>query len=333
MHPTTSADSNDPPNQRPSDFAAPIPLTHSDFREALTYQMIGQAVQTSLERFLETLQIEMVSTSSVASKTRQDFFPKFFNLANRMADECCQELVKIVRASSRNPAVREAPTPALARRIRDTAFDSLDQILVSYGKITQKISIVADNIRKVEDQMKGSAAARPAAVKPDRGLSNLESANAPRWANDEELARQHVNLRRTQSQAFARIMQYLQTVEQLPESVLAYACDKCFPGQVDFELLRAHGAEIKQAIHARLGHALESMGQADLKSHLELQRELTRILSDIAMEKTQVALERLIEKRLEEKSQIRNRLKKIGLGILIVLFSFALGVWILMQML
>ena len=315
-------------------YGSPLPefgagqKSRSAVPELRVYEGMAEAVNSSIEKFLEPLQPGSDLSFFLKSMTREEFFPRFYSLANRLADDCCQKLVKIIRASSQMQSVRDTPTPDLAKRIRETAFRSLDDTLSLYAGIAKRMQVLFENIRKVRDEIQKPSAA-PA------GNQGKDKGGAPEnWATDEELARQHEVLLRAQSQAFARIAQYLKSLDQLPENILNYACDKCFPGEVNFELLHEQVADIRGKMQRNLASAIETLAQVGGVAQQELGQERSRIMSNVATEKLQIALEELVEDRIAARRKSEEKFRKyLTIGVTATIIVGALVFWLMSRFL
>jgi hypothetical protein len=318
--------SSEPAGSDSPDFATGGNRPRENFSELRLYEVMADAVRSSLDEFLQPLQSPPDSTYVVKVLVRDDFLPKFHSMANALADNCCQKLVKIIRASSRIAAVREAPTPELAKRIRDASFKPLDNILSSYAGAARRAGVINSNIHKIRDAIhRRSTGARPpeeisASPEPTNGAAPAEE-----WATDEELARQHERLIRAKAQAYARMTDYLNSLQQLPDAIMAYGCDKCFAGEVNFELELEQVAKIKLAFKNKLANAIETLGRVMSTTRSELEQEQVFIAASIQQEQFHHALEEMAAKKMEQKEKAERKFKRIAF---IFLFSILIGLGI-----
>jgi hypothetical protein len=250
-----------------------------------------------------------------------------------MTDDCCQNLVQIIRTSSRISTVREAPVPGLAKRIRDTAFKSLDDILGSYVGAAKKIETIHKNIGTIRDALEKGATA-PAGSAEAAPAAEPEADRPKKWATEDELARQHHGLLQAQTQAFSRIVQYLHGLQALPGTALAYACDKCFAGEVNFQFEHEQVAECQAGIKNLLDSALETMTRVAGEAKQDVEEERTHIMSNIEVQKTHQVLEKMwqdkMEAKLNEKKRFKRMLTVSFTGIILIVVVTLIIFWVLM---
>ena len=310
-------------------------ISSEEFPEYIVYESMGLAITSCLNEFLQPFQSTLESTLVLKSMTREDFFPRFFRLANKLTDDCCQNLVAIIRSSSVLAAVRESPVPGLAKRIRDMAFKSQDEILANYFSCAKKIETIYKNINTIRDTLNPSAfaPAQPDTTQPG-STAAAEPAADKKWATDGELLRQHQALAQAQKQAFSKIAQYMNTLNDLPRSLLAYACDKCFAGEVNYSFEHEQEAACKEAIKLKLANALETFARVGVLAREDVEEERAGILANIEMQKTHQVLEKMWEAKLEAKSHADRRFKRIvaaafaGLAIILVLLAVLFWIFI-----
>lgn len=336
--PRTDETTDAPAQAAPSGTKSPARRSKEDFPEMMVYEAMGQAVISSLNEFLQTFQSTSDSALQLKALTREDFFPRFFRLANKMTDDCCQDLVGIIRASSVLPSVREAPVPGLAKRIRDTAFKTLDEILGNYLGTAKRIETIYKNIRTIQDALQKAAVGTPAsdtlAAAP---AAKTEPAGSEKWATEGEHARQHQALLQSQTQAFSKITQYLNGLQALPAALLAYACDKCFAGEVNFQFEHEQAAECQAGIKNKLANALETMTRVAGDAKQDLEEERSNILANIELQKTHQVLEKIWQDKLEAKLQNEQRFKRIvmvsltGLVLIVVAIIIFFGILFIRQ--
>ncbi|MBI2947887.1 MAG: hypothetical protein HYY23_09580 [Verrucomicrobia bacterium] len=312
--------------------------SREDFPELMAYEAMGGAIVSSVNEFLRTFQSTSDSMLNAKAMTRGDFFPRFYRLANKMTDDCCQNLVQIIRASSVLPSVREAPIPGLAKRIRDTAFKSLDEILASFVGAAKKIETINRNIGTIRDALeKAAAGTPPAATAETAPPAEAVPAGKQKWATEDELARQHHVLLQAQNQAFVRIVQYLNNLPPLPGALLAYACDKCFAGEANFQFEREQVAECQAGIKNLLATALETMARVAGEAKQDVEEERTNILANIELQKAHQVLEKMWQDKMEAKLNEEQRFKRIvklsfaGLVLIIITILIFFGVLMVRQ--
>jgi hypothetical protein len=280
---------------------------------------------SAFDQFLEAFQTAP-EMSYLKSLAREEFFPKLFHLANGFTDNCCQKLVKIIRASSVVPGVSEAPAPLLARRVRETAFHGLDPILGSYVATAKKIAVTYGNIQKIRQELERVAMGTPPdeLQKADSEPKSDGAGQEQKWATDDELARQHETLLKLQMQAFTRVIEYLKGLEELPRRLMSYACEKCFGADVNFTIEEEQVVNIQAEIRPKLRKAVEGFSSivSSAKEHVEEERRT--ILTNIEMRKTDIMLAQVWEEKLEAKEQQREKWRKITTKMLLWLIVFAL---------
>lgn len=294
------------------------------FAEFQLYEAMGAAVQSSIEAFLRAFESTVDSTYALNSMTREEFFPQFLSTANALADQCGQQLVKILHTNSFVPTVREMRAADLAKRIRESGFRSLDITLFQCAELAKKIEVIKSNIRKIRDALcEGAPTDSQAAGEADTGNE---------WATEQELGRQHELLLRVESQAHARIVEYLKAIEALPATVLSYGCDKCFGGEVDYGLEGEEVTRINGAIQNKLTQALGTLARAGHLAQKELGGEKADILNNIQQQKVLLVLNEMAEAKMEKKLHAKERLKRFVPAVLVsILILTAAGFWLVVH--
>lgn len=297
-----------------------------ELTERRVYQSMGDVVTASIQEFLDVFKSRLDAASPI---TREDFFPKFLSRANKLAEDCSQGVVRIIHASTRLSQVRGTSAPDLAKRVRGAAFKSLDGILSRYFGAAKNIQVIYDNIRKVRDGLEAAAGGQP----PEALAGQTSDGSGEKWATEEELARQHRNLLQAQSQAFTQVVQYLKGVNDLPGAILNYACDKCFGGDVNYQIESEEVLACQSAIQKKLAVALETLAQAGVTAAKDVEEERRNILMRVEMHKTDLMLDKVWEEKLEAKRKRAQKIKRIvavSLACLIALILI-LGVFIFCQ--
>ena len=305
--------------RRSASSSGPGRRSKEHLSELKVYEEMGEAIRSSIEEFLQPLLSPPDSDFVVKLIVKDDFFPRFMTLANGLADACCQKLVKIIRASTRLATVREAPTPELAKRIRDASFKPLDTILVNYSGIIKRVEVISKNIDKIRDELRKSAKAEAgseAAVATDAGRPDGLPES---WATDEELSRQHERLIQAKSQAYVRIVEYLTGLQALPDALLAYGCDKCFAGEVNYELEVEQVGHVKEAVRNKQTNAVETLRRVMALTRTDLEHEKDFIVANIEQGKVHQALEEMLEAKFEERSKAEKKFKRV-IALLVISF-------------
>jgi hypothetical protein len=326
-----------PQPQTPSEpeiVQGPLPIGSrvADTLERRPYLAIAAAVMGSIDQFLQPFDSGVGATYGLGSVRREDFFSRFFHQANSFTDECCHKLVKIIHAFSVVPAVRDAQASALAKRIRDIAFQPSDQILAAYLGGAKKIEIIYGNIKKIRDELERAGTPdTPAAtqVQPENVNSGPEPAASQTWATHDELIRQHDNLHKAQTQAFAHIVQYLTALNQLPQRLLSYACDKCFAGEVNAAFEQEQAAAVLAELQPKLRIALDTVGRASANAREDVEQERKGVQSRIEMGMTDAMLSKFWEDKIEEQQKAHDKWKSIGrIALVCLVIVIGLCFWI-----
>lgn len=319
----------------PMTTGSAAPLSREDSAERRVYLAMTAAVLSSFEDFLQPFQSTDDSVHLIAGMTWEDFFPKFFQLANKMTDDCCQKLVKVIRSSSILSTVRETPVPGLAKRIRESAFKSADELLAGYYGSTKKISVVYANIQKIREGMENSAVTGGSPASPSAPSASGGAESQPSgWASEGELGKQQQNLLRLQTQAFSKVVHYLKGLDELPRTMLSYSCDKCFGGEVNYQWEHEQVDTIKAEIKAKLARALETFARVGSLAKQNLDDDRAVIMANLQMQRTHQALDRLWQEKMNAKLKGEQRFRKIAglaLGLLVIFLFLTIGfLWFVM---
>ena len=291
------------------------------FAEFMVYESMANAIRSAIAQFLLPFQSTEESTYVAKTLLLDDFLIKFAGMANTFSDNCCQELVKIVRASSRIEAVRLTPTPDLARRVREATFPQLDSILANFANAARKAEIFQNNLKK---QRESNSKVSAAALEP--GASDA----APR----EDVERFHLGLSRARFQAYGKIVEFLQALPALAKPLMDYTSDKCFAADVIFELETEQIARTQAAMREKLDNALATMSKVLVTAKSELDRATAQSTMNQQDERFHVALEQLVEHRIEEKANSAARFKRAVVVVIVISGLILLGLlWIVLQQL
>lgn len=322
------------PNSSESEVAS---APRNAFSEIQIYEKIRIGIETPLRNFLTPYQIGPESTSELNLLRMDDFLPGFVTAANKFTDTCCQNLVKVIRASSESASIRETPTPELAKRIRDTSFAKLDEVLAHINSTAKKVEILHENIAKLKEEVERSTVLETIGVQTpgprSSSGSDSDKDRDPAAAVDEENAR----LLKVKMAAFAKIIEYLKLLRELPESAMSYACGKCFGAEIDYELEREQVAEIKKQTDNMVAMAIGAFERAAGAEQNQLQDYKSRV----AAAKEESAYFAMLQKALEEKMESRQissqRFRKlllmtvlICLAVVFILFTivaFRMGIF------
>lgn len=300
--------------------------SQEEVAELKVYEAMSGAVISSLKEFLQAFQSTPESTYVLKLMTREDFFPKFHRLANKLAEDCCSKLVAIIRSSSRVANVRVAPPAELARRIRARAFQLLDEILAHYAGAAKRIEVIFRNLRKIRDALEQAAAAASSGKRMgEASQAGSAGATVESWATEAELGRQEASLLHAQAQAFTCMAQYLKHLNDLPGELLSYACDKCYAGEVNYPLEMEQVSRIQAEIRGSLANAMETLARVSTAAKQELEQEQASHLANVQLLEAHQALDQICEAKIEAKLKAEQRFRK-GVAIaLVCLLVFA--VW------
>ncbi|MBI2948405.1 MAG: hypothetical protein HYY23_12240 [Verrucomicrobia bacterium] len=293
---------------------APL-CSQAEDTEFRLYESLASVVITRLQQFLQPFQSSPDSIYVFKAMRREEFFTQFSRLANQLAGDCCQSLVQIIQRSSRLAVVREAPASHLAKRLRETAFPALDALLVSYAGVAKKIAVLSGNIKKIRAELEKAAG-------PGETGATVEP-----WASEEELTRQEARLLQAQSQAFGTIAHYLNHLDDLPDALLAYACDKCCAGEVNYALEQEEVARIQADIRSALANARETLARVGASTRQELEQEQASQSANVQLEQAHEALEKICEGKIEARQKAQARFRKMVITALVCLLI--IGVTIL----
>lgn len=276
------------------------------------YTRIRGAIQEEVEAFLKPFTPGPEEPLGIQSLRSTGFFTDFVNQTNVFTDNCCQKLVKIIRAESLIPTVRASPTPDLAKRIRDTAFRKLDGVLVRYAALAKRIQVIDANLKAIQEALhkpSDSTGAQP---------STPESEGNKAWATSERMERECALLAQAKVNAVSRIREYLLTIESFPPAAMEYGCDKCFAAETDFEFMNQEIAEIQDSMRIPLTRARESFDRV-LEAEKQNLNHHTTIVTN-AHEQTYLnqVLEKMVENRLEKKMSAERRFKKLIIWIFVL---------------
>lgn len=292
-----------------------------DVTELKVYGAMSEAVISSIQEFLQPFQSTPESTYVLKALTREDFFPKFYRLAQKLAEDCCQRLVQIIKSSSQIAIVRGAAPADLGKRIRDTAFKPLDEILGHYAGVAKKIEIICRNLRTIREELGKKEAQGGLGHTAQKDGTIVEP-----WASELELGRQEASLLQAQAQAFTRMAQYLKHLNELPAALLAYACEKCYAGEVNYPLQLEEVSRIQAEIRSHLANAMETLSRVSTAAKQELKQGQASFMANVQLEQVNHALEEMYEAKIDAKLKARQRFRKWAAiaTVCFLVFTFAL---------
>ena len=167
--------------------------------------------------------------------TAEAFCQEFLVYADKVTGQCCQDFSKIMRQASLVPEVRGTPTLQLAKQVRQTVFEALDNTLVSYVATLKQIHMDLKGVAStfsdssvIGEAMKGATIGRVAGGFGDSGkvlgaVGAIAAAGNEAMKQGSLLAQQKQLEAEAKNLAFSKILEYLRAVEALPE--------KCFGGK------------------------------------------------------------------------------------------------------
>lgn len=317
---------------RPSPSSAADRRRKEHYSELKIYEEMGAAVRSSIEEFLQPLLSPPDADFVVKLIMKDDFFPRFMTMANGLADACCQKLVKIIRASTRLATVREAPTPELAKRIRDASFKPLDTILANYSGTIKRVDVTSKNIDKIRDELRKAAKTEAASEGGGAADAGAADGSSESWATDEELSRQHERLIQAKTLAYVKMVEYLTALQGLPDALLAYGCDKCFAGEVNYELEVEQVGQVKGALRNKQANAVETLRRVMTLTKTDLEQEKAFIVANIEQDKVHQALEGMLEAKFEERNKAEKKFKRVIALLVISFLAIVLAfLWVILK--
>lgn len=283
--------------------------------------------------FLKPFQLPPESTAELKLLAMLDAFPAFVTAANRFTDACCQNLVKIIRSSSVSSAIRQTPTPDLAKRIRETAFGPLDEILSHVAAAAKRIEAINESLQKASDQSARADALRAIGADELASASDsgaLASSGSPLSA-DQESAR----LYKAKHAAFGKMIEYVKAIQSMPEAAMSYSAGKCFGAEVNYEFEKEELAEFLQQVQPRITVAVLAFERAARVEKTQLEEQKARVAAtkeeQVYFDALQVALEEKLEQQARSQRQFRKWVivALFGLGLItvagLVLFALYAG--------
>ena len=209
----------------------------------------------------------------------------------------------------------------LAKQVRQTVFEKPDKILISYvdslnhlnldlGEAARSLS----NSSVLGEAMKGAAIGRVAGGFGGTGkvlgaVGAIAAAGQEAMKQQALLAQQQQLVEEARNLAFSKIVEYLKTIELLPENLLDYGCAKCFGGQIDFS---------KQAL------AVEQV-RGSIKDKMRQSLELTLALKQIEQEAKEAAAAK--KQKAAEQSEISTNMGcggfMVAVGVLALIGALA----------
>ncbi len=249
------------------------------------YSAMANAAQTSVAQLLIPFKVASNADALIRTMSSEDFFKKFLVYADQFSDLCCEDYAKIIRQCSSVPEVRGTPTQALAKEIRAEVFAPLDAILSAYVQVLKQLGL---DLGAVSAELRGSSvvdsALRGAAIGQVAGGFGSSGKTLGTWnalvqagaEAERKLAlmqQQAALLRQGESMTFPKILEYLNAVKKLPETLVDYGCAKCFGGQVSFERQQGALEGVLAAITPKLEAAISLTHELpEAEKRLEEQR-------------------------------------------------------------
>ena len=258
---------------------------------------MAQAVKASMEELLVPFQAASDAPESLRNMNTDDFFRAFLVYADKFTGECCRELSKIFRQVSLTPEVRGTPTLELAKKIRQTVFEKLDMVLVSYVDSLKQINLDLGGVVQglsdssvLAEALKGAAIGRVAGGFGDTGkvfgtVGAIAAAGKEAEKQQALLALRQKLMDEARSLAFSKIIDYLKEVELLPENLLDYGCAKCFGGEIDFSKQALAVEFVRESVGDKIRRALELTLNLERMQKEEASRVATAMVQ-AASEKT-----------------------------------------------
>jgi hypothetical protein len=215
--------------------------------------------------------------------------------------------------------VRGTPTTELAKKIRDTCFESVDRVLISYIEALKDLNLDFNSVNnQIAESSAVGAALHGAAVGQlagglGRAGKTLGTFNAI-WQGADQLvkqgllAEQQLTLfNRAKRLPYEKIAAFLEGAAVLPEELLDYGCARCFGAQVDF-------ARQRQALEL-----ISSGTSGKLKEAITLVRNLPTVEEELKQKKAAFEAGKAKEdQRLKRKKDNAYLLGGFGIGALII---------------
>lgn len=215
----------------------------------------------------------------------------FLVFADDFTETCCQQFAITLRRTSALLDVRGMPTTALARQIREDCFVKTDGILASYLEALKDchidLSIAAGRLQ--ESSVLGAALRGAAVGQLAGGLGRTGAALGTFTAvvqgfSERErqaglLWEQRKAKLDAERLAGRKIVEYLESVRHVTETLLDFGCAKCFGGDVDFNLQSKALAEVEMAIGDKIAVAVakaSKLGGVHQENRQEIEEEMAK---------------------------------------------------------
>lgn len=202
--------------------------------------------------------------AKVQSVAIEEILLSFLVYADDFTETCCQQFANIIRRASVLAEVRGTPTTALARQIREDCFAKTDRILASYLEALRgcHIDLKSAAQRLQETSVLGAALRGAGQGQLAGGLGNTGAAFGVFGAAIAGLAEsekqavllweQRKAIADAKNLASRKMVEYLESIKQVTETLLDFGCAKCFGGEVDFVTQSEALGVVEKAISAQV---------------------------------------------------------------------------------
>jgi hypothetical protein len=247
-----------------------------------TYKELGNIAQAATTKLLQPF---IHPSDEDRNAPVEEMLLSFLIYADDFTEACCQQFANTLRRTSVLPEVRGTPTTGLARQIREECFAKTDRILASYLEALQSchidLKVAAGRLQETSvlgAALRGAAVGQLAGGLGKAGATlGIFSAVIDGIAESDRQTGLLWEQRKAQADAKRvagnKMVEYLTSVKQVTETLLDFACAKCFGGGVDFQLQSAALADAEKAISndiaAAIAKATELSGLQDDTRQIE----------------------------------------------------------------
>lgn len=269
-----------------------------DFGCLQIYERIKAEVEISIEKFLGPFQVDLESSDEVRSVLEDDFYSKMLDHIYEFESGFIQKLSEVLEASSDKSIVKESLPEDLAARIREISFENSGEVIAMFTLVAAKVGEMSGIIKELQNESSDSQKSRGHA-----GANGVQGGSST-LSNSEKLDRADQLLSRTKLRGLEQIVNYMKTVQDLPETVLAYCYEKCF-SDVDYDLQRELIEETKTPITAKTSAAIELFESATTIEEFDMKIQKAQMESRRQQEYVTAA--RTLPARKQERKPKTNR--------------------------
>ena len=304
-----------------------------EFGTLQIYERIKAEVQITIEKFLSPFQVNLESSDEVRSVLEDENYPKILDHICEFESGFTQKLTEVLETSSDKSIVQESLPEDLATRIREISFENSEEILGTYTIVVAQVGKTARIIRELLEEEKELQNKSPDNQK-SRGnaAANGVQGGSSKLSNSEKLDRADQILSRTKLRGLEQIANYMKTVQDLPETVLAYCYEKCF-SDVDYDLQRELIEETKTPITAKTAAAIELFESAATIEEGEMNIQKAQMESRRQREYSRrqheyvTAARTLPARKLEQKPQNTGNVDKIFVATFLICIVAIIFSW------